>query len=95
MYLVDLTYIKPLAEIDKYVEEHRHFLEKQYEKGIFLASGAKTPRNGGVFLVRGKVTLLELETILNEDPFWQHQLARYEITTFTPSKFHESLKNLL
>lgn len=85
MFIVSLTYISEMPEIDKFLEAHIEYLDKYYEVGIFLASGRKVPRNGGVILAQAE-NLDELEVILNYDPFKIHNLANYEITEFVPSK---------
>ncbi|HEY2782412.1 MAG TPA: YciI family protein [Steroidobacteraceae bacterium] len=95
MYFVKVSYIRPIEQVEEHLEAHRRFLDKQYEKGIFLASGARIPRTGGAFLVRGLVSRTELDSLMKEDPFHQHQVASYEITEFTPSKYDAGLKDLL
>ena len=85
MFIVSLTYISEMPEINKYLEAHIEYLDKYYEVGIFLASGRKVPRNGGVILAQAE-NLDELEVILNYDSFKIHNLANYEITEFVPSK---------
>lgn len=94
MFIIDLHYIVPLEELDKHLAAHREFLDKYYAENIFVASGAKVPRTGGVILaVAGSAE--EVEKIIAEDPFHQHQLAKYTITEFTATKYHPSLKDLL
>ena len=95
MYFISLNYIKPIDEIDKHLAAHRAFLDAQFAAGRFLASGAKTPRTGGVFIVRGSVSNAELDHLIKEDPFHQNGVAEYEVTEFTPSKYHPALANLL
>lgn len=48
MYVIELTYKASLAEVNKHLEAHRAFLDVYYERGIFLASGPKVPREGGI-----------------------------------------------
>ena len=38
MFVVLLKYIKPLAEVDRYVAEHREFLARHYAAGDFILS---------------------------------------------------------
>lgn len=84
MFVVIVSYIQPLDAVDAHLADHVKFLENQYEAGIFLASGRRVPRTGGVILARAasKDTLLE---VLRQDPFHQHGVARYEVIEFTPS----------
>ena len=54
MFIVNLTYIKPLDEVEKFLEKHIDFLNQYYTKGHFIASGRKNPRTGGIILMRAK-----------------------------------------
>jgi len=95
MFVVNLTYIKPLEESERHLEAHRDFLSRQYAEGIFLASGPKKPRDGGVILASGTISRNELETILNLDPFRQYGLATYDVIEFTPVKSAPALADIL
>ncbi|KJG39761.1 GTP cyclohydrolase [Photobacterium angustum] len=85
MFIVSLTYISEMSEVDKHLEAHIQYLNKYYELGIFIASGRKVPRTGGIILAQAE-SRSELETILNNDPFKINNLANYELTEFVPSK---------
>ena len=84
MYILNLRYIKPLENIDALLQEHIKFLEKYYAEGIFIASGRKVPRTGGVILAKN-VDLEELKKAINEDPFKREGVAEYEIIQFIPT----------
>jgi uncharacterized protein YciI len=90
MFLVLLTYERPLAEIDRRMAAHVAFLEECYRAGAFLASGRQVPRRGGVILAvaasRG-----DLETLMRRDPFVSEGLARFEIVEFRTSLHHPAL----
>lgn len=94
MFVVKLTYKKPIEIIDSLRPDHLDFLDKYYKKGIFIASGRQNPLKGGVILAT-KTTKSDLETILKEDPFYTKEAAEFEITEFTPNKFHPQLKDLV
>ena len=87
MFIIELTYLKPLSEVDKFLAAHRSFLDDCYQKNYFIASGPKNPRTGGIILSQLK-DRAQLEKILSEDPFSIHCVADYEIMEFTPVKFH-------
>ena len=93
MFVVTLTYVKPLAEIDALIPAHRAFLEHHYAEGHFLLSGRQEPRTGGVILAslpcRG-----QLEQLLKEDPFHQAKAATYEIIEFIPTLSAPELTSL-
>ncbi|WP_024955991.1 YciI family protein [Sulfurospirillum arcachonense] len=93
MFIVSLTYICDLKEVDKILAEHVEYLKNQYEQGNFIASGRKIPRTGGIIL--SKLSSLEkLEKILNQDPFKINNLAKYEIQEFIPSMTSKEFSNL-
>lgn len=89
MFLIHLTYKKPIEDVDKHLAEHRHFLEGCYEKNYFVVSGPRNPRTGGIIISQLK-DRKQLETILHSDPFYIHQIADYEIIEFTPVKYHKN-----
>ncbi len=93
VYVVSLSYKVDLSEVDKYIEEHVAFLEKYYEKGNFIASGRKVPRTGGVILAQAD-SKESLINILQEDPFYEADIANYEIIEFVPTKVAQGFESL-
>ncbi|WP_417760357.1 YciI family protein [Shewanella sp.] len=83
MFIVSLTYRCDLSEIERHLPAHIAYLDKYYAAGVFLASGRKVPRDGGVILATAP-NRAALLTILAEDPFQRHLLADYQITEFVP-----------
>ena len=94
MFVVLLTYKKSLDVIDALLEEHIRFLEDHYAGGVFLASGRREPRIGGVILAQAK-SRQALETILADDPFYREGAADYEVIEFIPGKVAPQLAGLL
>lgn len=90
MFVVSLTYIAPLDQLDAHLDDHVAFLKEQYANGRFLASGRKVPRTGGVILARS-MPKDELNRILEEDPFKKAGLAEYEVTEFVASMVADEL----
>jgi len=84
MFIVTLTYIRPLEELDVLMTQHVAWLKTHYESGLFIASGRQVPRKGGVILARSG-SRQELEAILEQDPFSKSGCARVDIVEFTPS----------
>ncbi|MES2299330.1 MAG: YciI family protein [Pseudomonadota bacterium] len=84
MFVISLTYLKPLEQIEAQLGAHRDFLRQQYGMGIFLMSGRKVPRDGGVILADAE-TREEIEAVIRLDPFHAGGLARYDITEFVPT----------
>lgn len=94
MFIINLTYKAPLEEIDQLLDEHVDFLNKQYESGVFIASGRKVPRTGGIIL-SASISKTELEAIIEQDPFRKNEVADYELIEFVPSKTSDQLHFLM
>ena len=94
MFIIDLNYIVPLEQLDKHMTDHVKFLHKYYNQNMFVASGRKVPRTGGIILALAN-SKDEVERIISEDPFAIHKLAEFKITEFQTSQFHPELKHLL
>lgn len=94
MFVVNLTYVVPLEQIDAAMAEHMKFLNKYYKANTFIASGRKVPSTGGIILVRAQ-SKAEVEALMAEDPFCIHKLAEFTITEFQTSQVHPDLKKLL
>ena len=39
MFIITLTYLRPLEELDALMPKHVAWLKKHYKSGLFLASG--------------------------------------------------------
>jgi uncharacterized protein YciI len=94
MFIINLNYIVPLEKLDEHMKDHVVFLKKYYKQNVFVASGRKVPRTGGIILALAK-SKEEIETIVREDPFHIHNLAEFTITEFLTSQYHPELKKLL
>jgi uncharacterized protein YciI len=85
IFVVILTYLKPLSEVEKYLESHIVFLDKYYASNNFIVSGKRSPRVGGVILCRFS-SLEEAQKVFKEDPFSVQGIAEYNIVEFEASK---------
>ncbi len=90
LFIVELTYRRPLSEVDAALPAHVAFLDQHYRSGNFLMSGRKEPRTGGVILVRAE-SLDALSAILAKDPFGKAGIAEYRVTEFLPTKVAAAL----
>lgn len=91
MFIISLKYIKPIDEVEKYLEHHIKFLDKYYVSGNFICSGRKNPRAGGVIICNAK-DKVEAERIIQEDPFYVNEVAEYEVIEFSPTKYSDDFK---
>ena len=85
MFIIELTYKVPAAEIDARMADHVAFLDKHYHSGHFLASGRKEPRDGGLIFAKAS-NRKSIEKIIEEDPFNINGLADYRIIEFKATK---------
>ncbi len=90
IFILDVEYTVPLEQAEPFLEAHLEFINKQYEAGLFLASGPKVPRTGGVVLAQSN-SKEKIEATLGDDPFVAHSVARYTVTEFHPRRTVEGL----
>ncbi len=95
MFIAILTYIKPLEEVDRFLQAHRDYLARHYAAGDFIASGPQTPRVGGVIMIKAE-NRAAVDAIIAQDPFNINGIADYHIVEFTPTMFCDDiLKTIL
>jgi uncharacterized protein YciI len=91
MFVLELTYTAPLEAVDAVLEEHVVWLDEQYRQGVFLASGRKNPRDGGVIIaVAGDRA--RIEEITAGDPFVTAGVCAYRVTEFVATKTAPALE---
>ena len=85
MFIVSLNYLCDIETVEKYVGIHRQFMAPYFSEGVFIAAGRKEPRTGGIILAQG-ISKSELQKVIKQDPFYQHNIAKYDVIEFIPSK---------
>ena len=85
MFVIELVYKAPLAEIDANMAAHVAFLNKYYAAGNFIVSGRKIPRDGGIIIAVGS-SRSAIEAIVREDPFVVRALADFRVIEFRDSQ---------
>lgn len=94
MFLIEITYKVPIAQVEPVMAQHLAFVEKGYASGHFLASGRKVPRNGGLIFCTA-TGRAEVEEIMRQDPFVVQGLVDVRVIEFITSRAEEGLKGLL
>jgi uncharacterized protein YciI len=95
MFIIDIEYTVEFDKVDPLIAEHFEFLKKYYDAGLFVVSGRKEPRTGGIILVKNNDRKL-VEKVMKEDPFYRGKVANYTLTEFVPGTAaggFESLKD--
>ncbi|MEU5428610.1 YciI family protein [Streptomyces olivoreticuli] len=85
MFVLELTYIAPIERIDAALAEHVAWLDAHYASGVFIASGRKVPRDGGIIIAIGD-DRAKIEEITKSDPFSVAGVCEYSITEFVATK---------
>ncbi|MEU3368996.1 YciI family protein [Streptomyces sp. NPDC006660] len=85
MFILELSYTAPLDRVDALLDAHVTWLNRQYEAGVFIASGRKEPRDGGIILAVGD-DRAAMERLVADDPFLVNGVCAYTITEFIATK---------
>jgi len=88
------NYTKSLDEVNKYRDQHIHYLTHLITANKLLAAGRQTPPTGAVIIARN-ISLDEFKTILAKDPYTQAGVADYKIIEFNPALCDEGFKALI
>lgn len=94
MFIFSLTYVKPLSEVERLLPAHIQFLDEHYKKHLFMCSGRKIPRTGGIILCNC-ADMAEAKAIMEKDPFYKEGITRYDIIEFVPSKSSEAFQTAM
>jgi uncharacterized protein YciI len=94
MFVITLTYKKPIDMVDQYLAEHRSYLDTCYKNNYFIASGPQHPRTGGILLSQLK-DRHQLDMIIQQDPFTLHDIADYTVIEFEPVKYHPAFSSFV
>jgi uncharacterized protein YciI len=92
MFVISLTYQASLDAIDAALPAHMEWIRDGYERGLFVASGRKVPRTGGMIFATGDRETIEQK--LESDPFKLGGLATYNVTEFVPLTVANGLERL-
>lgn len=93
MFILTLSYIAPLDEVDRVRDEHMQWIAAQYDAQRFILSGPKVPRTGGVILARA-MPRDELDDIIASDPFTREGVAAYDVVELVAMTVAEGLESL-
>jgi len=85
MFVLLLTYTKPLEDVDALMRDHMKWVNEQYAAGRFVVSGRREPRTGGVILARGE-DRDEMEASAAADPFVKGGVATVDVIQFRASQ---------
>ncbi len=91
MFIVSVTFIKPMDEVNAVMEAHRDYLKKYFEEDKIIGWVSKTePDNGGFVFYNGKSSD-EVEKLVALDPFSTQMVATHDIYAVTANKMKDNL----
>jgi uncharacterized protein YciI len=91
LFVAILTYVVPIEQIDAAGKDHVAWLQRGYDSGVFLVSGRRVPRAGGIILASA-ASAEEVEAWMSRDPFQLRGLATVEIYPFEANMVSEAMK---
>jgi uncharacterized protein YciI len=91
MFVLELTHMAPPEEVDALREAHLEWVEEHFEAGVFVISGRKNTRDGGVILAVGD-DRDRIEAVVASDPYVQEEVCAYRIIPFTAARTARGLE---
>ncbi len=94
LFVAILSYVQPLTEVDAAGADHVAWLQRGYADGVFLASGRRLPRTGGIILAKG-ASFEEVEARMRTDPLQERGLATVQIFPFQTNFATEAMRTAI
>lgn len=91
MFILELTYTAPLELVEPLMADHLGWVRTHYETGVFIASGRKVPRDGGIILAIAP-DRAQVEQITATDPFVLAGVCEYRLTQFVAMTVADGLE---
>ena len=95
LFLIKITYIKPIEIVEKIRPMHRDYLKEGYKNKLLLLSGPHKEYNnklGGIIIGKFR-DISKADSFAKNDPFYLNQVATYEILEFEVPLFDNVLDN--
>lgn len=87
IFIVTLTYVRPLEEVNKHLDAHRDWLVANTIAGRIAVAGPLEPRTGGL-IVAHCASRAELDQMMADDPFVIDELVTVQVLCATPALRH-------
>ena len=94
MFIVLLRFSANKDQASSFMDGHNDWIRRGFDDGVFLLTGSLQPGLGGGVLAHN-LSMAELESRVNEDPFVTEDVVSVEIHEITPAKADERLQFLL
>ncbi|HFE37859.1 MAG TPA: hypothetical protein ENK06_05495 [Gammaproteobacteria bacterium] len=94
MFIVLLKFTANKSKAGEFMEDHNQWIKTGFDDGVFLLTGGLQPSLGGA-VVAHNISLSELNTKVNEDPFIKEGIVKAEILEIDPKKADNRLSFLI
>jgi len=94
MFTVLLTFSDNKDLASQHMDEHKAWLQRGFDDGVFLLSGSMAGGAGGA-IVANTVERAELDERIAADPFVEHRVVSAQVIEFKPSMADQRLAFLL
>ena len=94
MFIVLLKFSANKEQASELMDDHKQWLKRGFDDGIFLLAGGLQPGLGGGVMAHN-TSLADLEARVNEDPFVAQNVVSAEILEIAPAKADERLQFLV
>jgi uncharacterized protein YciI len=94
MFIVLLKFSSNKGQAGKFVDDHKAWIKRGFDDGVFLLAGGLHPNSGGG-IVAHNTSLADLQSRVDDDPFVAENVVNAEILEVTPSRTDERLAFLL
>jgi uncharacterized protein YciI len=94
MFVVFLKFADNKAKAGQFMEDHKQWIKRGFDDGVFLLVGSLKPNSGGGIVAHG-TSLSDLQSRVNDDPFVAENVVSAEIVEIAPSRTDERLQFLL
>lgn len=94
LYLVEGTITHADKMTDDIMSEHKKYTQKWMDEGKILLSSLKSDMSGGLFIAKVNDEAI-LQSFLDEEPFFCHDIQTYTIQPIDVHYMNEDLSNWL
>jgi uncharacterized protein YciI len=94
MYIVLLKFSANRSQANLLMEDHKAWLKRGFDDGVFLLAGSLEPDLGGGILAHN-TALTDLQSRVNADPFVAQDVVKAEIYELDPGRADPRLQFLV
>lgn len=94
MFIILLKFSTNKSQAPQFMEEHKRWLKRGFDDGVFLLAGSLEPGLGGGILAHGP-SMQDIQRRVNEDPFVAEEVVKADILELDPGMADERLRFLI